>query len=103
MAGKHADNIARSLELCQETRAARVAFLTTELATALTFARTALDATDSTERRKRNLANARKAYDAFVHFSNGADLEAIPGEVRQNMKEQLQELRTTLQQLESEP
>jgi hypothetical protein len=70
-------------------------FLKNELQTGITFADLALSAKHE-DRRERNRANARKAYDTALHFmSTLSPTSEIPAE----LKDRLEHLRTRLKQL----
>lgn len=66
-------------------------FLRTEIRTGLTFSRIALDSTRK-DKRERNRANARKAYDAIVRFMHGSTPDA----------DEAKEIKRGLAQLKSE-
>ncbi len=79
-----------------ETVAAQLSFLDTELKTGLTFARLALSARDA-DKVSRNLVNARKAYDTITAYL--ANLPAqTPGV--EDVREKLRELQKMIQSLE---
>ena len=73
-----------------DTRRSGIDFLRTEIRTGLTFSRIALDARE--DKRDRNRVNARKAYDAIVHFMHGSALDA----------DEAKEIKRGLAQLKSE-
>jgi hypothetical protein len=70
-------------------------FLRTELTMGLTFARIALEARTESKF-ERNRANARKAYDALLHFTPGTSLSA---EEAQEIGASTAQLKSALQQL----
>lgn len=70
-------------------------FLRTELNAALTFSKIALEAKDESKL-ERNRANARKAYDALLHFAPGTTLST---EEAQKFEEGMAHLKFALQQL----
>ena len=63
------ENLERSRELQHQTKDAGLAFLMTDLDTALTFAQSALQAGNDSDKKMRNQTNARKGYDAILHLS----------------------------------
>lgn len=81
--------------LQDETVAAQVSFLDTELKTGFTFARLALKARDA-GKVSRNLVNARKAYDTI-----GAYLGNLPPQTPglENIREKLKTLHQMIQSL----
>jgi hypothetical protein len=70
-------------------------FLITDLDVAMTFTRIAGDAAQDSEKRNRNLANARHAYDDVSRMSHHASLT---DNERQNVDDKLAELRSALEQ-----
>lgn len=70
-------------------------FLRTELRTGRTFSRLARSSRDE-HKKNRNRANARKAYDAVVHFGRGANL--LPDQ-ESEIRTELEVLKAELQQL----
>lgn len=77
---------------------AEVDFLRTELKTGLTLTKIALDA-NHRDKSQRNCANARKAYDAVLHFAPRVNLS--PDEMNE-IKAKLERLKTQLQLLGEE-
>lgn len=73
-------------------------FLRSEIVTGLTLARIAHDA-NRQDRRTRNSINARKAYDAVVHFMPRVNLN--PEETNE-MKTKLEHLKSELEKLGEE-
>jgi hypothetical protein len=71
-------------------------FLRTELTTGLTFSKIALDETKDESKVERNRANARKAYNAVLHFMPGTILSAAES---QEIEARMAQLRSALQQL----
>ena len=71
-------------------------FLTTDLGLAITLTRVAGGAAEDSEKRSRNLANARHAYDDVSRISRHASLTHNE---RQNVDHKLAELRTALERL----
>jgi hypothetical protein len=69
-----------------------------ELTTALTFARAALQAKNDTKRRRRNQANARKAYDTIMSLGKHLSLSDASGEDHAVEKD-LDELKAALKQV----
>ena len=65
-----------------------IAFLRTELHTGLTLSRIALSK-NHTEKRSRNRANAKKAYDAVIRFLPGTNLAPDQEVEIRNMLEEL--------------
>mgnify|MGYP006951350853 CR=1 FL=1 len=83
-------------EILGRSEKAGFTFLVTDLDLAMTLTRIAADAADDPGKRKRNQANARRAYDSVSRISHHALLnEEEKGEV--NGK--LAELRSALEQL----
>ena len=82
--------------LRNETAAAQLSFLDTELKTGLTFARLALKASNP-DKISRNLQNARKAYDTI-----GAHLAELPAQMPglKDIREKLKTLQQMIQSLE---
>lgn len=70
-------------------------FLRAELRTGRTFSRLARTSRDE-HKKNRNRANARKAYDAVVHFARGANL--LPDQ-ESEIRTELGVLKAELQQL----
>ena len=82
--------------LQNETAAAQLSFLDTEVKTGLTFARLALKARDA-GKVSRNLLNARKAYKTITTYL--ADVPAQTGEL-EGIREKLKTLQEMIQALE---
>jgi hypothetical protein len=83
-------------ELVRQTNQAGVDFLKIEVRTALTFASIALESANDAEKRNRNRANARKAYEvAMIWFYR---LSLSEAEIRE-IEEKLRELRSALKRL----
>ena len=72
-----------------------LAFLNAELQTGLTLSRIATTA-KSQEKKRRNMENARKAYDAILHYLPGSHL--TPSETN-DLDVRLDELRAVLKSL----
>ena len=83
---------ARRLSQIERTGAT---FLITDLGLAITLTRVAGDAAEDSEKRNRNLANARRAYDDVSRISSHASLT---DNERQNVDDKLAELRSALEQ-----
>ena len=92
------ENIARSSELRGQSHKVGVAFLKTELDTALTFVQSALQAGDDRNRRARNLANARKGYDTFLYL-RGRWWSDIDLSEREEMEIKLKSVQSALMEL----
>lgn len=60
---------AKTEELLREAQKGGLEFIKTELQTGLTFAQSALQSDDQPEKRTRNQANARKAYESALAWS----------------------------------
>lgn len=71
-------------------------FLITDLDLAMTLTRIAGDAAEGSEKRNRNKANARRAYDSVSQISDHA---LLASDHRMIVEEKLVELRSALQQL----
>jgi hypothetical protein len=71
-------------------------FLITDLELGMTLTRIASDASEDLEKRARNRANARRAYDAVCRISHHASLDH---EQRQEVDAKLAGLRSALEQL----
>ncbi len=69
--------IARGKRLATGTKAQSLDFLRIELDVGLTFARMALQSQGSSAKRRRNRANARKAYDSFAAWEKRLRLTAV--------------------------
>lgn len=82
--------------LQNETAAAQLSFLDTEVKTGLTFARLALKARDA-GKVSRNLLNARKAYETITAY-----LANVPAQTRElaGIREKLKTLQEMIQALE---
>ena len=73
-----------------DTQVPEIAFLRAELDTGFTFSKIALGA-NYEDKRARNQANARRAYDTILHFLPSTDLEA----------DEATEIKSKLEQLKS--
>lgn len=71
-------------------------FLITDLDVAITLSRIAADAAENSQKRKRNRANARRAYDTVSRLSRQA---LLTDDEQQNVKEKLAVLKSMLEQL----
>ena len=78
-----------------DANAVGLEFLRTELATGVTFAKIVLETKDESKV-GRNRANARKAYDAVLHFMPGTALSA---EEAQELEARVAQLKSALQRL----
>lgn len=79
----------------EKAREGGVHFLQSEVDTGLTLADIALE-TEDPEKRRRNLRNARAAYDSILHF---ADRVFLTGNENQALAKQLESLKTKLIEL----
>lgn len=86
----------QKLEQIQHTGAT---FFLTDVDMAMTLTRIASDSRKDSEKRSRNQANARRAYDEVCRISRGA---ALSESDRNDVEEKLAELRSVLQQLGEE-
>jgi len=86
----------QTLERIEKTGAT---FFLTDLDMAMTLTRIASDAPKDSEKRTRNQANARHAYDEISRISRGA---VLSDNERNDVHEKLAELRSALQQLGEE-
>ena len=93
------ETMAKSAELARETREARVTFLKTEVITGLTFAQTSLEADAGSEKRTRNQANARKAYDTILKWLARLSDEGSMGIDAKELEPELTELKQALREL----
>ena len=84
---------ARTLEQIEKTAAT---FFISDLELAMTLTRIASNASEDSEKRIRNQANARHAYDDISRMSNTA---LLTDEERREVDNRLEELRSALQQL----
>lgn len=84
-----------STKLAADTHRSETDFLRTEILTGLTMAKIALDSTRKSKR-ERNRANARKAYDAVLHFMRSSPLE---GDEADEIKRGLAQLKSELVKL----
>ena len=88
-----------SKDIGRDARKTNVEFLKTELATGLTFANAAMESRES-ERKLRNRANARKAYDTVTQYlTRHSDSEMLSIE-REELEPGLTELRKVLGELD---
>lgn len=86
-------------ELGRDARMTGLSFLKTEVATGLTFAKAAMDSKDDSDRRLRNQANARKAYDTIVNWmARFSSSEAVRIDIEE-LEPELTELREALAEL----
>ena len=83
------------MKLSADTHRSETDFLRTEILTGLTMAKIALDSTHKSKR-ERNRANARKAYDAVVHFMRSSTLEGYEAD---EIKRGLAQLKSELMKL----
>ncbi len=81
-----------------DTHRSGIDFLRTEIRTGLTMAKIALDSTHK-DKTDRNRANARKAYDAVLHFMRDSALDANDAD---EIKRGLAELKSELVKLGEE-
>ncbi len=88
--------IGRGTRLATRTRAEGVDFLRTELDVGLTFARIALESQANSAKRRRNTANARKAYDSFVSWEKRVRLTAVE---KQKFETKLKKVKSILVKL----
>lgn len=77
----------------RDLNATSVQVLKTDLETALTFVRIAREAGEDAEKKRRNQANARKAYDSVLHYEKRLDLSA---DERRELAEKLKRLKSAL-------
>ncbi|HKW16612.1 MAG TPA: hypothetical protein VJO35_03790 [Terriglobales bacterium] len=94
--------------LCRQARAEQIlrnsdlvgkpgfTFLITDLKLGMTFARIASHAPEGSEKRTRNKANARKAFDSIYHLSHRV---LLSNDKRQELDGKLAQLRRALEQL----
>jgi hypothetical protein len=71
-------------------------FLIADLELGMTFTRIASDARENSDKRVRNRASARRAYDGFFGIAHRASRSE---EQHQEVKEKLQQLKSALEQL----
>lgn len=83
-------------ELRSEFNRNGVAFLNTELDTGLTFTDMALSADPNSEKRSRNIMNARRAYKAVLYFSR---FTQFTRKQETKLERKLTRLRSALDQL----
>jgi hypothetical protein len=86
---------ARQRELQENLEESRIQFILTELDTATTFCGVAKASTDS-EKKRRNLENARKGYDTALKFARDAHFDARS---QGAYDEKIAHLRSLLQEL----
>jgi len=86
---------AKSDALAAELNRAKVDLIRTDLETAITFATIALQANDRAKK-ARNTRNARKGYDAVLHFLRSAEVDRAEGRA---IAEQVDRLRALLRNL----
>ncbi len=70
-------------------------FLEVDLDTSITFAAAALEATNSEEKQRRNRVNARRGYDAVMHFMRRIEIAAAR---KRELNVKLRKLRLMLQE-----
>lgn len=80
----------------RDLNAVSVEVLKTDLKTGITFAHIAQQSTSDPEKKKRNQANARKAYDSVLDYENRLE---IAQEDKLDMAEKLTRLKSVLIQL----
>jgi hypothetical protein len=88
--------VGETLERIEQTG---TTFFLTDLDLAITMTRIASDAPKASEKRARNRANARHAYDAISRISHHA---VLPEKERRDVDNKLAELRSALEQLREE-
>ena len=94
-----AEHLAKSAELKQNTRETGLDFLKTEIAMGLTFAEIARDAGAGSNKRIRNQANARKAYDTIMSWCSRQLDSQIPRIEEHELEPALTGLRSALKEL----
>ena len=92
---KYKDTLAKSAHLMDEIRKTGVNFLKTEVAMGLSFAKSAMESKEGSDKRSRNTAHARKAYDTI---SRQGGSKAIQIDL-QELEPKLTELKKALGQL----
>lgn len=90
------NTIGRQASILEQVEKTGATFLITDLDLAMTLTRIASDAAEDSEKRDRNRANARRAYDTVSQISDHASLAV---EDRKFVYEKLLELRSALEQL----
>jgi len=98
-AGKTKDVLKEARQRLERIEKTGTTFLLTDMDMALTLTRIASDAPEDSERKSRNLANARRAYDEVSRISRRARLSYNE---RKDVDEKLAELRSALRQLGEE-
>jgi hypothetical protein len=93
------ENIVRASELQREAEQGGLDFMRTELSTALTFAQLAINADAASQKRARNQANARKAYDTLVHWRERFCTNETMREGIHDLEPEFEQLRNALLQL----
>ena len=86
----------RATQRLEQAEKTGAAFLITDLEVAMTLVHIAESAAEDSEKRNRNRANARHAYDAVSRISSHA---VLTDDERQEVDEKLAELRSALQGL----
>ena len=94
-----AENIANASELQQQVNTAAIAFLETEIETALTFAQVAFQAGNDYVKKRRNQENARKAYEAIMWARRRFSLTELTAGDREAIEDKLSRLKAQLEQL----
>jgi hypothetical protein len=95
----NAKNITRGSEVQQESNRVGIAFLITELGTALSFAHAALQAGNNSGKRSRNQANARKGYDTILRLRTRLSFVDEPEAKMLEIERKFRELKDALEQL----
>ena len=93
---KGKDVVGQATRILDDIRETGATFLITDLDVAMTLAHIAQDAAEDSEKRSRNTANARHAYDDVSRISSRA---LLTGGERRDVDEKLAELRSALEQL----
>lgn len=90
------DAFGQALQRLDQSEKTGATFLITDLDLAMTLANIARDAAVGSEKRNRNRANARHAYDAVSRISSHA---LLTNDERRTVAEKLGELRSALERL----
>ncbi len=92
-------NLARAAELEKQFNRAGFGFIFTDLETSILFATLALNAGKDEEKRNRNRMNARRGYEAVLHFMNRFDVSSVTTEEYAELTGRLKNLRSALEKL----
>lgn len=93
------EKLQRTAQLRHETQRTGFAFISTDLDTSLTFANLARQAVDDPDKRARNRKNARRGYDAILHFLRRFDAQELAPAEKEEVDRKLAGLKSALTEL----